>query len=269
MLCVGCGDDEDLAGDAERGRAGTGDAATAAAGGSGATNAMQAGAGTRASGGAGASGAGTGAAAGTGASGATAGTGTTGSGGSSASGTGGTGASDPEPQDVCATLPAGCIALCEGGQCSCDCSAADPCPASAPGQDTPCNTVSLCGYGEPACHQIFECFTDVWKKVSDTCAEGPTGSCPPTLEDALATPCIDRRCGYDAQICQCSSPACSGAFFEPTTMCFGPGPAACIEPQVVGDDCPREGQRCGASCCGVQYTCTDGTWTSALLPCPP
>lgn len=192
-----------------------------------------------------------------------------GTGGLGEAGSGSAGEMQQTSRDPCAALPAGCFPLCEGGQCQCECPDAEPCPASAPTENAPCNTVQLCGYGEPACHQIFECFTSVWKKIGDTCIDVPDGSCPATLDEALATPCLARSCGYDAQICQCASPACSGAFMEPSTMCAGATPAACIVAPAAGANCLPEGQRCGASCCGQQFTCTDGTWVSAILPCPP
>ena len=207
-------------------------------------------------------------ASGSGGSSATGGSSTGATGGMGASGSGGAGGA-MQTSDPCADLPPSCVALCQGGMCDCDCSHAEPCPASAPTQDSACNTRELCGYGEPKCHQVFECFTAVWKKVADNCADAPAGSCPATLDEALATPCLDRRCGYDAQICQCQSPACSGVFMPPSTRCLGPDPAACQEAPVVGAPCLPEGQHCGASCCGQQFTCTNSKWTSAMIPFPP
>jgi hypothetical protein len=146
----------------------------------------------------------------------------------------------------------------------------EPCPAAQPAEDADCNTLERCGYGEPACHRIFECFSGAWKKVDDTCADGPNGSCPATMAEALATPCLDRRCGYDAGVCLCTSPACSGAFMEPSTVCIGAPAAACIDPSPKdGAGCLPEGQRCGATCCGQQFNCVGGKWTSTFIPCPP
>ena len=190
------------------------------------------------------------------------------SGGVGASGSGGV-AGSMQASDPCAALPPGCVTVCQAGMCQCDCSGTDPCPAAAPTQDSACNTLELCGYGEPACHQVFECFTAVWKKVADTCADAPAGSCPATLTEALATPCLDRRCGYGPQLCLCASPGSGGAFMPPISLCIGPDPAACLAPRVVGASCLPEGQHCGAMYCGVQFTCTEGKWTSAMIGCPP
>jgi hypothetical protein len=166
-------------------------------------------------------------------------------------------------------MPAACIKLCEGGNCECHCSNAEPCPAAAPAPDSPCNTTDLCGYGEPACHKIFECFTRAWKLVADTCADGPMGSCPATLPQAQATACLTRRCGYDGVLCQCAPPTCGGAILPPETFCGNPPQAACLTPPKDGAACVREGQRCGAECCGQRFTCTQGEWTSAFIACPP
>jgi hypothetical protein len=244
LLCVGCSS----AGGSSRASAGT----TASGSGGAPTGGTRAGsAGAGAGGGAGATGvAGVAGAAGV-------------------AGVAGVAGETHQTSNPCATLPPGCRALCEGGMCQCDCSGSDPCPGSEPSQDTACNTLGLCGYGEPACHRVFECFTGVWKKVADTCADGPSGSCPATQAEALATPCLDRRCGYAGEICQCGSPACSGVFMEPRTFCGGVTPAACLPAPAVGADCRPDGQRCGATCCGQQFTCTSGKWSSTFIPCPP
>lgn len=265
LLFVGCSGDEPSSGGAttppQAGNAGSTGASGSGAGHGGSGGAAQANAGASASAGGGASP--------TGGSGAAGSAGGSAGGGAGAAGTAGAAGGAQQTSNPCAGLPAGCIALCEGGMCQCSCPDAEPCPASAPAQDAPCNTLELCGYGEPACHRIFECFTGVWKQLADTCADGPGGSCPATQGEALATACIDRRCGYGGVICQCSSPACSGVFMEPSTQCFGVTPAACLDPPVAGADCLPEGQRCGATCCGQQFTCTSGTWTSMFIPCPP
>jgi len=265
LLCAGCSGGDDSPGattPAQGGNAGSAQlSGSGGAGrGGGTAGSAQAGAGTSSSGSGGAL-----------ASGGAGGAGRTGAGASGAAGAAGAAGSAGAQQssNPCAGLPAGCFALCEGGMCQCECPDAEPCPSSEPAQDAACNTVQLCGYGEPACHRIFECFTGVWKKVADTCADGTNGSCPATLGEAMTTPCLDRRCGYDSQICQCGQATCSGAFMEPSTYCTGVTPAACLAAPVAGADCLPEGQRCGATCCGQQFTCTGGTWTSMFIPCPP
>jgi hypothetical protein len=238
-------------------------------GGTGSGTAGQTGAGATASGGSGTSGRG----AGSGASGGGgAGSGGREAGGSGASGSGAAGSGSGgtgQSQDPCAGMPDSCFEVCQAGQCQCECPNEVPCPASAPTAGAGCDTPTVCGYGEPACHQIFECFAAKWKKVADTCNTAPGGSCPATLSEALATPCVERECGYEAQVCACVSP-CSGAFMEPSTFCTEPTPAACIDPYPeLGASCQPEGQTCGSSCCGLRWNCVGGAWTTMNVLCPP
>ena len=241
------------------------------------------GAGSSGTGGAGRGGAGVGSGSG-GTSSAGAGAGTGGGGGGSSAGSGGIGAGgvggagssaagaggQARAMDPCAGLPASCIELCEGGNCSCNCSQAEPCPAAMPTAGAPCDTIQKCGYGEPACHQVFECFFSKWKKVADTCEQEPVGTCPATLAEAMATPCLGMTCGYDGSLCQCGQSACSGVAMEPSTYCTSPPLALCQDPYPVdGAACPVEGGRCGSTCCGQQLNCIGGKWTTLFVPCPP
>ena len=176
------------------------------------------------------------------------------------------GAGQGQNPDPCAGQPAGCIELCEGGQCQCSCPEPGACPAAAPAEGDACSAAMSCGYGEPACRRIFECSRSTWRKVADTCTE--SGSCPATLSEALAVPCLARRCGYETQVCQCGATACSGIPMDPKTFCSSPAPAACLG-AANGKPCFSEGQRCGATCCGLQFTCLSGKWSAANIACPP
>lgn len=202
--------------------------------------------------------------------GAVGGSGATGAGTGAAQGTGGSTATGGVQGDgACAGQPWYCFALCQGGQCSCECDADPGCPLQEPTADTTCFRQQLCGYGEPACWSIWECDLGRWAEVASTCADAQGGACPDTLEEALATPCLARTCGYGTQLCACQGPACSGVYVEPSTMCSAPTPAICQRPTVAGEACAIEGQSCGQTCCGRSYHCTEGVWVARDNLCPP
>lgn len=236
--------------------AGAGDAGASATGGSAGT----AGGGAGTTGGASGTTGGTSGAAGVGASAGTAG------------GTSGTGGSGGGEQLDCHALGEGCVELCEGGVCSCDCSSTVSCPLELPTAGAECeSSTEICFYEErTSCNSLWECYKGHWMMLErGACLSSDDALCPFTPEAYMAGGCLPPGCVYDGVVCGCASPACSGVFQEPRPMCTSVVPAVCRDTLVENAPCSPLGTRCGTMCCGVGWECTETGWKSTHYPCPP
>lgn len=241
------------------------------------------GAGAAGSSGVGGSGAGAvGGSAGSGSSGG-GGSGTGGAGGSATGGSGGgtggasgtgmsSGGTGGGTELDCSTWGEGCVELCEGGLCSCDCSGA-PCPLELPTVDAQCaSSMQICFYEErTSCNSLWQCHNEHWVLLErGACPSSDDALCPVSAEAYVAEgTCPPSGCVYDGVVCSCSPPSCSGIQQDPQPTCVPVVPAVCRDELVDSAACAPFGTRCGTMCCGIGWECTANGWQSTDYPCPP
>jgi hypothetical protein len=155
------------------------------------------------------------------------------------------------------------------------------CPTTPGAAGTPCPLVGLsCEYGDDPrtyCNSYEQCSASGWQGGGGACPPLPTGTCPPTLDDArtMSAPCAPNTmiCTYGDRICVCSNcngPCSTTSHFYCDTAptdprCPGARPLA-------GSPCSVEGASCTYGVCAdstvATRKCSGGIWIDQPSACP-
>jgi len=168
------------------------------------------------------------------------------------------------------------------------------CPASPPGNATPCtappppdagyfsSSVADCSWGDdprPRCRTTARCSASTWEVMAPdatACSSPPLAAACPTTPPADTTVCADSTvsCWYSSGTrCWCSG--CQGGSGYPVCQILDPPQWYCATPAAgcpivmpqAGTPCDTSGLSCGPDC-DLQISCQGGLWRWLQGSCP-